>query len=51
MKMTVKKNGENILERADVISVKDVIGAYEVIYEDETGQYVYKDDDVIIEIN
>lgn len=50
MKITAKKNGQIILEREDAVIVVDKGGAYEVIYADETGQLIYKDKDVIIEI-
>ena len=43
MKITVKKNNKKILERTDAVIVTDKGGAYEVIYEDETGQTIFKD--------
>lgn len=51
MKIKVIKNESTILSRDDVESIKDKGGAYEVSYEDETGQIIYKDDKLKIEIN
>ena len=43
------KKGEGILiSREDAVSVADKGGAYEVMYADETGQLVYKGEEVEI---
>jgi hypothetical protein len=51
MKVTVKKNGNVILERNDVVSVTDRFGAYELVYENGMAQAVYKDNDVVLELD
>lgn len=42
MKITVKNDEGILINRDDVLSVVDKIGAYEIIYEDGTAQMVYK---------
>ncbi len=51
MKITVKKGNKTILHRNDATSVNDKGGAYVVIYEDGTGQMIYKDSDLKIEMD
>ena len=48
MKITVKKGEKILISRGDTISVTDKVGAYEIMYEDGTGQLVYKNEDVEI---
>lgn len=48
MKITVKKGEKILISRDDTISVTDKVGAYEMMYEDGTGQLVYKDEGVEI---
>ena len=50
MKIDVKKNGETILHREDAKSITDKGGAYEIAYADGTGQVVFKDENVAIEL-
>lgn len=50
MQITVKKENKTILRRNDVTSVNDKGGAYVVAYEDGTGQMIYKDSDLKIEL-
>lgn len=50
MKITVKKFEEILINRDDVVAVADKGGAYEIFYEGETGQLVYKADGIKIEI-
>ena len=42
MKITVKNYKGVLINRDDVLSVVDKIGAYEIIYEDGTAQMAYK---------
>ena len=51
MKITVKKGEKILISRDDVISVADRVGAYEVRYEDGTGNFVYKDEGIEIVLN
>ena len=51
MKVEVKKNDDIILLRNDVIGVVDKGGAYELLYEDNTAQAVYKNEDVTLELH
>lgn len=50
MKMIAKKDDNVILEKDDVLKIEDKIASYMVYYEDGTGQYIYKDDNVHIEL-
>lgn len=42
MKITVKNDEGVLINRDDVLSIVDKIGAYEIIYEDGTSQMVYE---------
>lgn len=48
MKITVKNGEEILISREDAVNVTDKGGAYEVMYADETGQLVYKGEEVEI---
>lgn len=48
MRITVKKGEKILVSREDAVSVTDKGGAYEVMYADETGQLVYKGEEVEI---
>lgn len=50
LKIDVKKKGEIILHREDVKNVTDKGGAYEIAYADETGQVVFKSENITIEL-
>lgn len=51
MKVEVKKNDDTSWYEMMFIGVADKGGAYELLYEDNTAQAVYKNEDVTLELH